>query len=99
MGFENSLSFRISLLDFWDDLRLLSESFAAEKNEFSIITMRTITTQAMKMNIIIFTIREEEQSRRGRGENGLGTMIIAQSICEMVHFVKTENHCGCGYHL
>ena len=62
MGFEMMLSLRTSFCDFCEDLRLFTESLAAETKELSMITMMTIVIQTTKTMIIIFTIREEEQS-------------------------------------
>lgn len=62
MGFEMMLSLRTSFCDFWEDLRLFTESLAAETKELSMITMMTIVIQTTNTIIIIFTIRDEEQS-------------------------------------
>ena len=62
MGFEMMLSLRTSFCDFWEDLRAFTESLAAETKELSMITMMTIVIQTTNTMIIIFTIREEEQS-------------------------------------
>lgn len=68
----------------------LAESLAAETKELSMITMITIVIQTTNMIMIIFTIREEEQSTKKQQYLEKSTMIIVKCVLDGVESVKTE---------
>ena len=68
----------------------LAESLAAETKELSMITMITIVIQTTNMIMIIFTIREEEQSTKKQQYLEKSTMIIVKCVFDGVESVKTE---------
>ena len=68
----------------------MAESLAAETKELSMITMITIVIQTTNMIMIIFTIREEEQSTKKQQYLEMSTMIIVKCVLDGVESVKTE---------
>lgn len=68
----------------------MAESLAAETKELSMITMITIVIQTTNMIMIIFTIREEEQSTKKQQYLEKSTMIIVKCVLDGVESVKTE---------